>query len=85
MYVIDRGAAAREIARVLRPGGRLVGAVWARAERGTLCYSSRPLAARARVSGARRRPGALGARPRISDEDVAVAVERARFKFGIQL
>jgi len=29
MYVIDRGAAAREIRRVLRPGGRLVAAVWA--------------------------------------------------------
>jgi SAM-dependent methyltransferase len=29
MYVIDRGAAAREIARVLRPGGRLAAAVWA--------------------------------------------------------
>lgn len=29
MYVIDRAAAAREIARVLRPGGRFVGAVWA--------------------------------------------------------
>src|SRR5262245_42600313 len=29
MYVIDRGSAAREIARVLRPGGRFVGAVWA--------------------------------------------------------
>jgi SAM-dependent methyltransferase len=29
MYVIDRDAAAREIARVLRPGGRLVAAVWA--------------------------------------------------------
>jgi SAM-dependent methyltransferase len=29
MYVIDRAAAAQEIARVLRPGGRLVGAVWA--------------------------------------------------------
>jgi SAM-dependent methyltransferase len=28
MYVIDRPAAAREIARVLRPGGRLVAAVW---------------------------------------------------------
>src|SRR5262245_35315501 len=28
MYVIDRVAAAREIARVLRPGGRLVAAVW---------------------------------------------------------
>jgi len=29
MYVVDRGAAAREVARVLRPGGRLVGSVWA--------------------------------------------------------
>lgn len=29
MFVIDRAAAAREIARVLRSGGRLVGAVWA--------------------------------------------------------
>jgi SAM-dependent methyltransferase len=28
MYVIDRSAAAKEIARVLRPGGRFVGAVW---------------------------------------------------------
>jgi ubiquinone/menaquinone biosynthesis C-methylase UbiE len=28
MYVIDRAAAAKEIARVLRPGGRLVAAVW---------------------------------------------------------
>lgn len=32
MYVVDRAAAAREIARVLRPGGRLVAAVWAAAE-----------------------------------------------------
>ena len=29
MYVIDRAAAAREIARVLEPGGRLIAAVWA--------------------------------------------------------
>jgi ubiquinone/menaquinone biosynthesis C-methylase UbiE len=29
MYVIDRAAAAREIGRVLRPGGRFVAAVWA--------------------------------------------------------
>ena len=29
MYAIDRSAAAREIARVLRPGGRLAAAVWA--------------------------------------------------------
>lgn len=31
MYVIDRAAAAREIARVLRPHGRFVAAVWAAA------------------------------------------------------
>jgi SAM-dependent methyltransferase len=29
MYVIDRAAAAREIARVIRPGGRFVAAIWA--------------------------------------------------------
>ena len=29
MYVIDRALAAREIARVLKPGGRIVAAVWA--------------------------------------------------------
>ena len=28
MYVIDRAAAAQEIARVLRPGGRFIAAVW---------------------------------------------------------
>jgi SAM-dependent methyltransferase len=33
MYVIDREAASREIARVLRPGGRFVAAVWAGPER----------------------------------------------------
>jgi SAM-dependent methyltransferase len=33
MYVVDRDAAAREIRRVLRPGGRFVAAVWAAAER----------------------------------------------------
>ena len=32
MYVIDRAAAAKEIVRVLRPGGRLVAAVWAAPE-----------------------------------------------------
>lgn len=32
MYAIDRAAAAREVRRVLRPGGRLVAAVWATAE-----------------------------------------------------
>jgi SAM-dependent methyltransferase len=33
MYVIDRPVAAREVRRVLRPGGRCVGAVWAAPER----------------------------------------------------
>jgi SAM-dependent methyltransferase len=33
MFVIDRAAAAREMARVLRSGGRLVAAVWAGPER----------------------------------------------------
>src|SRR5918998_5916679 len=32
MYVINRAAAARELARVLRPGGRLVSAVWSGTE-----------------------------------------------------
>jgi len=32
MYVIDRPAAAREIARVLRPGGRFVATVWSAPE-----------------------------------------------------
>ena len=32
MYAIDRAAAARESARVLRPGGRFVAAVWAGSE-----------------------------------------------------
>src|SRR5713101_3442195 len=32
MYVIDRAAAARELARVLRPRGRLIAAVWAEPE-----------------------------------------------------
>ncbi|MDO8614153.1 MAG: methyltransferase domain-containing protein [Dehalococcoidia bacterium] len=33
MYVIDRAAAARECARVLRPGGRFVASVWAGPDR----------------------------------------------------
>lgn len=33
MYVIDRATAARESARVLRPGGRFIAAVWAAPER----------------------------------------------------
>jgi ubiquinone/menaquinone biosynthesis C-methylase UbiE len=33
MFAIDRAAAAREIARVLRPGGRFVAAVWSAPER----------------------------------------------------
>ncbi len=33
MYAIDRAVAAREMRRVLRPGGRFVAAVWAAAER----------------------------------------------------
>ena len=43
MYVIDRAAAAREMRRVLRPGGRFVAAVWA-APSGAIssCSSKRP-------------------------------------------
>jgi ubiquinone/menaquinone biosynthesis C-methylase UbiE len=33
MYVIDRNAAAQEIARVLKPGGRFIAAVWAGPEK----------------------------------------------------
>jgi SAM-dependent methyltransferase len=33
MYAVDRAAAVREIARVLRPGGRFVAAVWAGPDR----------------------------------------------------
>lgn len=33
MHVIDRGAAAREMRRILRPGGCFVAAVWAGADR----------------------------------------------------
>ena len=36
MYVLDRAAAAHEIARVLRPQGRLVAAVWAGPEDGQI-------------------------------------------------
>ncbi len=45
MYVIDRGAAAREITRVLRPGGRVVAAVWGGPEHADIVRSSRPPAA----------------------------------------
>jgi len=41
MFVIDRAAAAREMARVLRSGGRLVGAVWAGPERSDLVLFQR--------------------------------------------
>ena len=38
MYALDRAAAAREIARVLRPGGQLVAAVWAGPEQCDLVH-----------------------------------------------
>jgi SAM-dependent methyltransferase len=61
MYVIDRDAAAREIARVLRPGGRLVAAVWAGAERADIVLfqqTAGSFAPAPPVSGVG--PGALG-------------------------
>jgi SAM-dependent methyltransferase len=41
MFVIDRAAAARELARVLRSGGRLVAAVWAGPDRSDLVLFQR--------------------------------------------
>jgi enediyne biosynthesis protein CalE5 len=38
MYVIDRAAAAREIARILRPGGRFVAAVWGGPEQADIVF-----------------------------------------------
>jgi len=61
MYVIDLGAAAREIARVLRPNGYLVGAVWAGPERADIVLLQQTAGSFAPVppvSGVG--PGALG-------------------------
>lgn len=43
MFVVDRAAAAREMARVLRSGGRLVGAVWGRPESSDLVLFQRTI------------------------------------------
>ncbi len=61
MYVIDRAAAAREIARVLRPGGRFIGAVWAGPEEADIVLfqqTAGSFAPRPPVQGVG--PGALG-------------------------
>ena len=60
MYVVDRTIAAQEIARVLRPGGRLVAAVWAGPEEADVVRFQEiadSFAARPPVTGVN--PGAL--------------------------
>jgi SAM-dependent methyltransferase len=86
MYVIDRGAAAREIARVLRPGGRFVASVWAGPEENDLVRLQQMAARFAPVppvSGVG--PGALAdARPvlaQLGEVGIAAHVERETLGF----
>jgi len=75
MFVIDRAAAAREMARVLRSGGRLVGAVWAGPERCDLVLFQRTVsqfAPRPPVQGVG--PGALADPQPFLDELAGVGI-----------
>ncbi len=86
MYVVDRAAAAREIARVLRAGGRLVAAVWAApVERDIVLFqqTAGSFAPSPPVSGAG--PGALADSGafvnQLSQAGIRAQVERQEFGF----
>lgn len=87
MYMIDRSAAAREIARILRPGGKFVAAVWAGPDQNDLVLFQQTagrFAPKPPVPGVG--PGAL-ADPspflaQLGDAGIRATVETEVFEFG---
>ena len=85
MYAIDREAAAREMARVLRPNGRLLAAVWAGPEDCDIVWFQQTAGSFAGPSPAPGvGPGAL-ADPRLFLQQLATGLERFRIGDGVGL